>query len=31
MKETHKLGVWLSLYGAPGTTAARLRHGVADG
>ncbi len=30
MKETHHVGVWLSLYGVPETTAARLRQGLAD-
>ena len=30
MKETHGLGVWLSLYGVPETTAAPLRRGLAD-
>jgi hypothetical protein len=30
MKEAHQLGVWLSLYGVPETTAARLRQGLAD-
>ena len=30
MKETHQLGVWLSLYGASETIAAPLRHGLAD-
>jgi uncharacterized protein YndB with AHSA1/START domain len=30
MKETHHLGVWLSLYGVPETTAAPLRQGLAD-
>jgi uncharacterized protein YndB with AHSA1/START domain len=30
MKETHQLGVWLSLYGVPETTAAPLRQGLAD-
>jgi hypothetical protein len=30
LKETHQLGVWLSLYGAPETTAAPLRQGLAD-
>ena len=30
VKETHQLGVWLSLYGVPGTTAALLRQGLAD-
>jgi hypothetical protein len=30
MKETHGLGVWLSLYGVPETTAAPLRQGLAD-
>jgi uncharacterized protein YndB with AHSA1/START domain len=30
MKEAHQLGVWLSLYGVPETTAARLRLGLAD-
>jgi uncharacterized protein YndB with AHSA1/START domain len=30
MKETHQLGVWLSLYGVPESTAARLRQGLAD-
>ena len=29
MKETHQLGLWLSLYGAPETTAAPLRQGLA--
>jgi uncharacterized protein YndB with AHSA1/START domain len=30
MKETHHLGVWLSLYGVPETTAAPLQQGLAD-
>ena len=30
MKETHQLGVWLSLYGVPETTAVPLRQGLAD-
>ena len=30
MKETHQLGIWLSLYGVPETTAAPLRQGLAD-
>ncbi len=30
MKETHGLGIWLSLYGVPETTAAPLRQGLAD-
>jgi uncharacterized protein YndB with AHSA1/START domain len=30
MKETHQLGVWLSLYAVPEATAARLRQGLAD-
>ena len=30
MKEAHHLGVWLSLYGVPETTAAPLRQGLAD-
>jgi uncharacterized protein YndB with AHSA1/START domain len=30
LKETHQLGVWLSLYGVPETTAARLRQGLSD-
>lgn len=30
MKETHGLGVWVSLYGAPETTAAPLGQGLAD-
>jgi len=30
MKETHQIGVWLSLYGVPETTAAPLRQGLAD-
>jgi uncharacterized protein YndB with AHSA1/START domain len=30
MKEAHTLGVWLSLYGVPETTAAPLRQGLAD-
>jgi uncharacterized protein YndB with AHSA1/START domain len=30
MKETHQLGVWLSLYGVPESTAALLRQGLAD-
>lgn len=30
MKETHTVGVWLSLYGAPETTAARLRQGLTE-
>lgn len=30
MKETHGMGVWLSLYGVPETTAAPLRQGLAD-
>jgi uncharacterized protein YndB with AHSA1/START domain len=29
MKETHTVGVWLSLYGVPDTTAAPLRQGLA--
>jgi len=29
MKETHQLGVWLSLYGVPDTTATPLRQGLA--
>ena len=30
MKETHHVGIWLSLYGVPATTAAPLRQGLAD-
>jgi uncharacterized protein YndB with AHSA1/START domain len=30
MKEVHQLGVWLSLYGVPETTATPLRQGLAD-
>ena len=30
MKETHQLGIWLSLYGVPETTVAPLRQGLAD-
>jgi uncharacterized protein YndB with AHSA1/START domain len=30
MKETHHVGIWLSLYGVPETTAAPLRRGLAD-
>jgi len=30
MKETHQLGVWLSLYGLPETNAAPLRQGLAN-
>jgi uncharacterized protein YndB with AHSA1/START domain len=30
MKETHQLGVWLSLYGTPESTVAPLRQGLAD-
>jgi uncharacterized protein YndB with AHSA1/START domain len=30
MKDTHQLGVWLSLYRVPETTAARLQQGLAD-
>jgi uncharacterized protein YndB with AHSA1/START domain len=30
MKETHQLGLWLSLYGVPESTAAPLRQGLAD-
>ena len=30
LKETHQLGVWLSLYGVPETTAAPLRQGLTD-
>src|SRR5262249_35707948 len=30
MKETHQVGVWLSLYGVPETAAAPLRQGLAD-
>jgi hypothetical protein len=30
MKETHTIGVWLSLYGVPDATAAPLRTGLAD-
>jgi len=30
MKETHYLGIWVSLYGVPETTAALLRQGLAD-
>jgi uncharacterized protein YndB with AHSA1/START domain len=30
MKETHQLGLWLSLFGVPETTAAALRDGLAD-
>lgn len=30
MKETHQVGVWLSLYGVPEATAAPLRQGLAD-
>jgi uncharacterized protein YndB with AHSA1/START domain len=29
MKDTHQLGVWLSLYGVPDTTAATLQEGLA--
>jgi hypothetical protein len=29
-KEAHHLGIWLSLYGVPETTAAPLRQGLAD-
>jgi len=30
MKDTHHLGIWLSLYGVPETTAAPLGQGLAD-
>jgi uncharacterized protein YndB with AHSA1/START domain len=30
MKETHQLGIWLSLYGVPETAAAPLQQGLAD-
>ena len=30
MKEAHQVGIWLSLYGVPETTAAPLRQGLAD-
>jgi uncharacterized protein YndB with AHSA1/START domain len=30
MKEVHHVGIWLSLYGVPETTAAPLRQGLAD-
>ena len=30
MKETHHVGIWLSLYGVPETTAAPLQKGLAD-
>jgi uncharacterized protein YndB with AHSA1/START domain len=30
MKEAHQLGIWLSLYGVPETTAAPLEQGLAD-
>ena len=30
LKESHQLGVWLSLYGVPDTSAAPLRKGLAD-
>jgi uncharacterized protein YndB with AHSA1/START domain len=30
MKEAHQLGVWLSLYGVPDTTAAPLQRGLTD-
>jgi hypothetical protein len=30
LKETHQLGVWLSLYGVPEKTAAPLQQGLAD-
>ena len=30
MNETHHVGVWLSLYGVPETTAVPLRQGLAD-
>jgi uncharacterized protein YndB with AHSA1/START domain len=30
LKETHQLGVWLSLYGVAATTAAALQQGLAD-
>jgi hypothetical protein len=30
LKDTHQLGVWLSLYGVPEATAAPLRQGLAD-
>ena len=30
MKEAHQLGVWLSLYGVPASTAAQLQRGLAD-
>jgi hypothetical protein len=30
MKETHQVGVWLSLYGVPDATAAALRQGLSD-
>ena len=30
LKETHQLGVWLSLYGVPGTTAGSLQQGLDD-
>jgi hypothetical protein len=30
LKETHQLGVWLSLYGVPENTAAPLQQGLAD-
>jgi hypothetical protein len=29
-KETHHLGIWLSLYGVPESTAAPLQQGLAD-
>jgi uncharacterized protein YndB with AHSA1/START domain len=30
MKETHQMGIWLSLYGVPETAVAPLRQGLAD-
>jgi hypothetical protein len=30
LTETHQLGIWLSLYGVPESTAAPLRQGLAD-
>jgi len=30
MKETHTIGVWLSLYGVPEATAAPLQRGLAE-
>jgi hypothetical protein len=30
LKDTHQLGVWVSLYGVPDVTAAPLREGLVD-